>query len=787
MKIRKAILLFFWGVAIYAASEVELKWYPSECLMACKVTMTAPAASGEKALLVVTDEAGNQVVRARIPSKPKACVLKEGNPSQSIVYEAVSLGQGGGRLPEGRYTAELRWKAGQEWQVLRKDFLVKEFPWFHTDVGTRDVVMPGFTPVEAADNSVSVVGRRYLFGADGLPAEIWSLGEQLLAAPVRLIGGGSAPKGAVKVRKVSDTLAAFQGSLAAGRVEQDGLIVLQLRIPQGRGPVRLVIPIKQEYALFYHACGTGIRENPAGFLPQGTGKIFGSRQVPQPHYKNFVPYCWIGTDDRGICFAADNDRGWEHGEKTDALEIHRFADGHVEMVLNLVTGAGVHSARTIEVTLMASPVKPMPTGWRGWVDAYDVPAQRNTVCNCSNPTWGCYIVGMARYPTFEDWEFVRKMSSVVKTGKVDDAYVEEWIARCWKAYQEHPELVPWLAKKPEAEAQKTLRAHAFAAFRRALPLHGKKNPVFYYYTCDKDPCVGLYEMPVMQDEWGDNTSVYGSHADYAIYYLKKMCENGMSGVYNDNAFFRCNYDWVTGGAWIDNQGVVHPSFSFWALREYCRREILAMQEAGVGEPWLTIHNTNATILPLFSYATNTMGMEWKYGRTEFQDRVTPDYVRTVNQGTQGGFFPTALEGIFGTESPAEATHLTRTMLAALLPHEVQPTLQYTGDHKLVEKALTIKQQFGVGEEDCNYYAYYNPENPVVQAEKEVMISVYRRGGEMLLVIGSYADHDIELPIALKQGRLRYAENAENNAEIPVNNGTAIITLPRRDFAMVKLR
>ena len=57
--------------------------------------------------------------------------------------------------------------------------------------------------------------------------------------------------------------------------------------------------------------------------------------------------------------------------------------------------------------------------------------------------------------------------------------------------------------------------------------------------------------------------------------------------------------------------------------------------------------------------------------------------------------------------------MTRTMLAVLLPHEVQPTLQASGDHKLVLKALTAKQTFGVAADDCRYFAYYDSENPVV--------------------------------------------------------------------------
>ena len=134
----------------------------------------------------------------------------------------------------------------------------------------------------------------------------------------------------------------------------------------------------------------------------------------------------------------------------------------------------------------------------------------------------------------------------------------------------------------------------------------------------------------------------------------------MQGVYNDNAFPRANRDWVTGGAWFDETGALHPSYGLWALREHARRQIVTMLEAGVKEPWLTIHHTNANILPIVSFATNLMGMEDKYGTTDFQDRWARDYIRTVNQGYQAGVFAMSIEGPFPMADPAELPLQLRT-------------------------------------------------------------------------------------------------------------------------------
>ena len=258
----------------------------------------------------------------------------------------------------------------------------------------------------------------------------------------------------------------------------------------------------------------------------------------------------------------------------------------------------------------------------------------------------------------------------------------------------------------------------------------------------------------------------------------------MTGVYNDNAFFRCNYDWVTGDAWIDEEGNVHPSFSLWALRNHTRRQVVAMVKRGL-DPWLTIHHTNANILPALGFATNTMGMEWKYGSSEYQDRYTPDYIRTVNQGLQGGFFPTSLEGLFEIKTQEQRIRLTRSMFAALLPHEVRPTLQFSCDWKLYEKIMGRLAVFGFAQDDCQYTAYWDEKNPLVQRD-DVLVSTYRRGKKLMCVIGSYANDDVELTLKLRNGRIVSAENAETGEQIEVRSGEVVLPLKRRDFALVEL-
>lgn len=774
-----------------------LKWYPSMTVMAAALSFPEELTGAGAPRLSVKDSSGRAVGEWTLPRPGTFAVTGKAGRRMVVVHDKIRL-LPEGRLAPGRYQATLT--AGGA-DVIKKDFVAADYPWFGTQIGRDDILLPGFEPVKASGSRIECVGRVYEIGANGLPAEIWSLGRQILAAPVALYavrGGAARPlEGAGRLKKPavapsSGTRAVYEadarGYSLRGTVEQDGLLRLDLSFPRTPAVDRLYmdIVVKKEFAELFHACGEGIRSNPAGFVPPGTGKVFGSRQIPQNHADNFIPYCWVGTDDRGVCYAADSDRGWSHCAERDAVELLRSGNGDVTIRLNILNSTPQGAGREVTLCLQASPVKPMPRGWRAWADTYSYPCTRAMRNLASNPTWGCYIVGMARYPTFMDFGHVRKLAETVRTGKIDNDYKAAWIARCEEAMVKTPEKVRWLARKSPEAARKTLRDHVNAEFHYAQSLHGRPNPVLYYYTCDADPCEGLYELEAMADEWGRYTSVYGSHQDYAAYYLDKMLEAGMGGVYNDNAFFRCNYDWVAGDAWIDGEGEVHPSFSLWALREHARRQVVAMVKRGL-DPWLAIHHTNANILPALGFATNTMGMEWKYGRSDYQERYSPDYIRTVNQGLQGGFYPTSLEGIFEVDGPAERTRVSRTMFAALLPHEIRPTLQYTCDWRQYEKIMTSMMEFGIAGDDCSYTAYWDRANPVRWNDDSVLVSVYRRGGRLLCVIGSYADADVELRLSLASGAaILSARDVETGAGIGVSGGVATLPLKRRDFALVEM-
>ncbi len=714
-----------------------------------------------------------------------------------VLHEKVATG----RLPEGDYVASVSVAGAEDDVLIEKPFRVKRYEWLGNSVGKSDCVLMGFTPVAVKGRTLSCVLRDYELGTDGLPMQIVADGEAILARPVALMAERngvthrlSGGERAFSPRRLSDTTVEYVAEgkykTVRARFEQDGLLTLDLELPRVPNVARLwlEIPVKAKYAPLFHACGEGVRANPAGRIPEGTGVVFKSRDIPQTHLSNFIPYCWVGTDTRGICYAADTDRDWAHGVTRDAVEIVRETDGTVAIVLNLLNAPyDMKRPRTFTLGLMASPVKRQPQGWRGWSDGFAYVGTRNARCLYAPPYWGGFCAWAQRYPVWGEMECVRKLRTAMDTGAADTDYFGAFIERVAASFDKRDDETNWLWGKTPETALAYVRAHVSCGYRIAKELHGKPNPILYPYTCDADHSFRLAEHATFGDSWGANCSVaVASYADYALWYLDRMLEAGFQGVYNDNTFVNLDYNWATGAAWVDEKGEVHPSCGIWAGREYHRRQAVAMTERGLF-PWITMHHTNGNILPKLSYGMNTMGMEWKYGKSDFQTRYAPEYIRAVCQGKQLGVYPTVIDGVtdVGDDSKPEQIRVTRTLLATTLVHDLRPTCPHGSDMALVAQTCQRLVDWGVGEDDCDAFLYWDGTNPVICSDKDVFVTTYRRGGRLLCIVASWSNED-RTAILSAQG-VKTAHNLETGMPLGRGDEGFRLPLPRHDFALVEMK
>ena len=713
----------------------------------------------------------------------------------AILHQTLPLSQ---KLPDGKYSFYLT-KPDADFPLYEKNFSVKDYPWLNNSIGKADRLIVGFTPLKRNGSTLSAVLKDIELGENGLPATVTANGKTVLARPVAVVAEiNGAPLEwrcqAPVFTGESETLITAESELecdalkirAKIRMEQDGLIRYDWTLLPGKAPLptrlHVDIPVRADVATLYHAIGEGLRSNPAGYVPKGQGLLFSSKEVPQRHFDSFLPYLWVGNEYCGICYVADWDKGWCHSKERDGVELLRETDGTVVIRLNLLNAPKkLQQDNTITFALLPSPVKPMPQGWRGWRDAFTQKGTQLSRAMYTNFYWGCFYTWTGRYPTFQDFGYWDKLFEAQRTGVVDNEYIESWVNRLMDAYGTAETV--WVNSMSKDAARTHILNHTRAAFNITSGLHDVENSIVYCYTCDGESTAKLPEYPVMKDEWGGGLLISESYVDYAIYYLDKMLEHGFKGIYNDNVFLEGSNHWVTGSAWIDEAGTVHPSLGLWRCREFNRRQAMTMMDRGL-KPWITMHHTNTNLLPTVGLATNTMGMEWKYGVNDFQERFSSDYIRAVCIGLQGGCFPTVLDGITGANTAEVKTWATRTMLASLLPHEVQPTCPRGSDYALVKATLDRFYDFGTWQDDCVVYNFWDGESPVKCSNDDLKQVTYRRGKELLTFVGGYADEDCTAEMDYGTN-VAEAKNDESGEALETSGGTVKFFLKKHDFIIIR--
>ncbi|MCF7853373.1 MAG: DUF6067 family protein [Candidatus Pacebacteria bacterium] len=679
-------------------------------------------------------------------------------------------------------------------RLLEREFVVKHYAWENNDLGKSDTIIPPFTPIEVNGNTLSCVLRDYELGPLGLPDKVTSEGRQILHNPITLnvVRNGQhlswTNTGNLQWLEKEPHLARFRAAAAnsalkvtsEGHLDYAGLLQLKLTIvPEDDAEIDRVyldVPVKKETARLYHAVGEHLRANPAAQVPRENGMFFESRSIPQPSIAdNFIPYVWIGEERRGMSWVADWDKDWIHSETRAAVELIKQDSGQVLIRVNFINGPVVlKRTRDIEFGLMASPVKPMPNDWKQKVFEFDYPGTgKYTILWTAQA--GFHYNWASRYPLDKDWAYIEKLMETRKTGTVDQAFIDRWIEKVMT----HP------GKLTHRSSEAKVRRHVLSAFRRAQKNDVKLLP----YSVARERADRLPEYEVYGDEWEyrHRMNCSESFRDYAVWYAAKMMGHGMDGMYVDNTFAAAKYTWPTGEAYIGENGEIHPSLGILSRTRPLIRRLATMMVDKGHDPFVFVHMTNANILPLLSFAQANLGWEWKYGKSDFQEKFTPAYIRAVNIGQQAGTIPVVLGGVTGLKpNSEEEIRLSRTALAMTLPHHIFPRARIHGPTCI--KARKIVLDFVARSAVKTHFYWDNKE--LVQAPENLMATIHRSEDQLLLVIGNLkgaGKYEIDLNLEkLGIDAITRAVNEETGETVAFEGNSVKIAVNRHDFALVGL-
>lgn len=450
----------------------------------------------------------------------------------------VNLGQG---LPEGEYTvrAVARTPGGDKLAESTTTYRRKRYEWEDSEVGYSDEVIKPWTPVKADGASVSVWGRTYRIGRFGLPAGIESLQpeptrghriRQMLADPGRLVVVSRGERMELDASEPqllkSDATEAIYGASAVserlsytmtGRMVYDGFYRLDLSLTPVR-PVKLdrvsiEVPLQGDMARLLFSVGENKRKNNTAIaLSEKEGVLWDSATAARNGIVkgNFLPYVWVGNEDRGLAWMANSDEGWVLDFDEPCLEVVRRGDQAIFRINLLNRPETLDRPIRASFSLQATPVRPRPPGG-SWREA-------------TNFRWDFFGPGRGGRPL---------------GGKFPDRQERENISKLAREHRKETRVFPY----------------------QNMAIGDKRQQAYRDF---------LGEWMVVPG-YGGRTQVE-SHADWCLHCFQWWLEEAPAdGLYFDCVFPVPNKNTLNGIGWVDAEGRLRAGYDMFEDRSFFRR------------------------------------------------------------------------------------------------------------------------------------------------------------------------------------------------------------------------
>jgi hypothetical protein len=585
--------------------------------------------------------------------------------------------------------------------------------WYGNRLGMNDELPSPWEPVTVKGRRVSCWGRSYAFQSGPLPTSVVATGEELLARPiaVTVTTKGSAATWKKSVPKISPahsgTYAVVNGCLTDGhkapvalnvrsRVEYDGLVLVEVTADEAarmeESDISLEIPLKNERSLYHHTWAPAFA-GVSGNLPAGTG-------VVERH--KFMPFYWIGDNERGLFWFCESDEAWPNGTHADAIEVARSG---AETVLRLnikKSGQKLPRKWRFSFGLQATPVKPLPKDWRKW----RLSPGRNANVQIIWPEPQPYSLRYYGYPETAD--------PVQFGGVVKDIH-----GRGMKA-------VPYLcltylsAASPEWKSYR----HEWAAGREDA-------------ACEDVTAYGAPFAMVSPRGRG--------WADFIVWKTTEFIKrHGVDGIYHDNTQPYEISAPEKGAGYLRN-GERKSAFPILGYRDVYER-MYKVLKATPRETFSIAHMSGKVDIPVLAFEDAYLDGE------QLLDKVKDDYLevlpldafRAEFMGRQWGLIPYFLPEFRGKY--IDQVKPTRGMMALLMLHDVAPWPEWC-NKAVVNEALAGLDAFGYV--DADFIPYFDPVPPATADAHGVYVSAYRRkDGQLLLIVANPGRQDVKCSVAL---------------------------------------
>lgn len=740
-----------------------------------------------EAKINLSDEPDKDEVKkaeVKIYKLPEKKLIQGGKISEFVKEEAI-VKLDLPKLAEGEYeaVATLFDGGGNEISKQTQTFKRKIFPWEHNKLGISEDILPPYTPIKAEKNKIECLGKIYTINGSGLceqvEAGIESEKEPLLSSSMKIIYTSNDETYKMehskepKFIKTAKHEVILKGELATKGlkietdtlIEYDGMIKIDINIiPKDEikiDALTLEIPFISKNATLMHTWNEGLRYS--GFVPE-TEDFDVPAWSPLPS-ENFMPFIWIGNEDKGLCWFAESDENWSLDDKKAGIEVVRRAK-QVVLLLNIINKPTVlTNPRKITFGFLATPVKPFPVGWRTWgspLSKTELPGKRVTGHGGNWP-------GLIGIDGFSSGDF-NKTKKWAMERKSDDDKIAVYMVTSGMPLNQ-----------PEFEVFK-----------------GEWNGLNPYYTefCGEgylkqegDAYPFLYRTREACTKAG--AALTQSNIDMRVWYLNELNKNcDIDGGYWDGGIY---YPWmgniVTGTAYKKDDGTLAYKWALFNCRQLHKRFATVCYQ-NKKESFNEAHTSGMVYIPVITFMNTMLGGEWLIQTDEEIDLIDLwrlDIIR-AEMGKQWGLVPKMLLMTRAESGEWVGSDVmpTRSGLAICILHDIIPYVAYGNPHewRRFEKA---KAEFGIGESDVEFIGYWT--NKITSDSKDVKISVYKRKSKVLLAPVNIGKKGVMQTVDLSNLKLvsiKKIYDAQTGEDLiqRYNNGKLTFFVPRHDFRII---
>jgi hypothetical protein len=637
--------------------------------------------------------------------------------------------------------------------------------WLNNQVGVSDEILKPFAPLALDGKSITMWNRTYTWGNSLFFNYQSSQYGPLETAPVLMVQKGEKffPVKLTKFTVINQSpsevnlqLSGNGGNLTVNctaKIEYDGLVWFELDVTGENGKptaidgLTLSTTFKSQYANLYHGA-------PDRALNGTIEK--GEKLYP------WQVYFWVGTPEGGLGYVNESRQMFHSTPAASAFTLKK----HGEEVIWQVNFAGRGNVDKLHLSfgLQVTPVKQLPPH-------YDSLVTEN---------WGS-----GRKSNFP------KLSKYMK-------FCTIWRNNCnYMKYICDPAGIEYDILKDavdNAHKEKVMAIPYFAP----ISFTEKVQPEYIDY----------YEEWVQQPirQWKSEESVQvrscvnSSYLDYLLYQLNEVeKKTGADGLYFDGAWpVECS-NAIHGCGYIDDTGVLQPTYAVRKIREFLKRAATLTAHNVENQPnrpnfenygkdfpdyHIWIHISGSVAPPMHSFATSLFCGEWfkqpiragqGYDTLLTIDKFRPRYL-SQPWGIVNYFLPMI-------NPKLDAKVHTNAILAYLIPQGVGLYPRYL-EMTLVYQILQIKGDFGA-EQSRFYPPWQSVPNLEILANSEVQTGIWvRPDGAMLLAIGNCSGQDAD--VTLKSTNAKKCRILLGNAtESPIAT-SHLLYVPKNSLTIVEL-